>query len=166
MSKGIVSLLGQFALQCKDESAGRDLNFLAVMLSQWCKGSLAERINLLNHRPEQPRDDVGSITLCSAHASKGLEFEHVTIINANSGNWPHDKTDLGFFEEQRLFYVASTRAKDKLTIALPHSDDEVKGGVTVFVNPLIAEAARQQRTDGMAAQAAPVQADLLESINA
>lgn len=144
MSAAIVKLLGRFASQCKESQAAKDLNFLAVMLSQWCSGSLANRINLLNQRTEQPKDKVGAVTLCSAHASKGLEFEHVTIINASDDTWPHDKSETMYGEEKRLFYVAATRARDHLTISMCESESK-KVGISPFVQPLLDEAMRSQR---------------------
>lgn len=163
MSKGLVTLLTRFASQCKDEGAARDLNFLAVMLSQWCKGSLAERVNLISQRTEQAKDKAGAVTLCSAHASKGLEFDHVTVINADKENWPHDKSDDAFFEEKRLFYVAMTRAKDHLTISVAQNGEK-ENEITVFVHPVLAEAYRQSGSGDRAG--GPAQASLLEPVNA
>lgn len=144
LSASIVKLLGRFASQCKESQAAKDLNFLGVMLSQWCSGSLTNRINLLNQRTDQPKDKVGAITLCSAHASKGLEFEHVTIINASDAYWPHDKEETAFGEEKRLFYVAATRAKDHLTISMCEGEAK-KNSLSCFVQPLLDEAMRSQR---------------------
>ena len=53
------------------------------------------------------------------HASKGLEFESVYIIHANEGEIPYQKarTQKELEEERRMFYVAMTRAKEKLNIS-------------------------------------------------
>lgn len=144
LSAAIVKLLARFASQTKDVHAAKDLNFLAVMLSQWASGSLANRINLLNQRTEQPKDKVGAITLTSAHASKGLEFDHVTIVNASDEYWPYDKEETALGEEKRLFYVAATRAKDHLTISMC-SGEAKKTSLSCFVQPLLNEAMRAQR---------------------
>lgn len=48
------------------------------------------------------------------HASKGLEFDNVIIAGANEGKIPHYAGDLA--EEKRVFYVALTRAKQKVFI--------------------------------------------------
>ena len=62
--------------------------------------------------------NVDAISLSTFHASKGLEFFDVQIIDTNEGIIPHkkhlDKNDLE--SERRLFYVACTRAKDNLHI--------------------------------------------------
>ena len=52
------------------------------------------------------------------HSSKGLEFKVVYILDANEGVTPHHKAvlDADLEEERRMFYVAMTRAKDRLHI--------------------------------------------------
>jgi DNA helicase-2/ATP-dependent DNA helicase PcrA len=65
-----------------------------------------------------------SITLSTIHAAKGLEHKVVFIVGANEGYLPisYAKTDAQIAEEQRLFYVALTRAKDILNITWHKSD--------------------------------------------
>jgi len=65
-----------------------------------------------------------SITLSTIHAAKGLEHRVVFIVGANEGYLPisYAKTDEQIAEEQRLFYVALTRAKDTLCITWHKSD--------------------------------------------
>lgn len=60
--------------------------------------------------------DGGGLTLLTAHASKGLEFDTVFIVDLIEGNFPHGKshTDIEVEEERRLMYVAMTRAKKRL----------------------------------------------------
>ena len=58
--------------------------------------------------------DADAITLLTIHASKGLEFSRVFLVGVEQGLLPHDRADPD--EEQRLFYVAVTRAKDQLDI--------------------------------------------------
>ena len=85
-----------------------------------------------------PANDENAVRLITAHAAKGLEFQHVFILRASSPSFPStykeplfefprelydpdsaaqgdDKT-LHEQEERRLFYVAMTRARDFLTI--------------------------------------------------
>lgn len=59
-----------------------------------------------------------SVSFMTFHGCKGLEFEHVYIIDANEEITPHRKAvnAADMEEERRMFYVAMTRAKDKLTI--------------------------------------------------
>ncbi|NBR64629.1 MAG: ATP-dependent helicase [Micrococcales bacterium] len=65
-----------------------------------------------------------SITLSTIHAAKGLEYKLVFILGATEGYLPisYAKTEAQLNEEQRLFYVAVTRAKDQLHITWPKRD--------------------------------------------
>jgi DNA helicase-2/ATP-dependent DNA helicase PcrA len=67
-----------------------------------------------------------SITLSTIHAAKGLEYKAVFIIGAIEGYLPisYAKTELQISEEQRLFYVGVTRAKDSLFITWANRDTE------------------------------------------
>ena len=58
------------------------------------------------------------VSLMTMHSSKGLEFRVVFILDANEGVTPHHKAQLeaDLEEERRMFYVAMTRAKDRLHI--------------------------------------------------
>jgi superfamily I DNA/RNA helicase len=56
-----------------------------------------------------------------------LEWDSVWIINVTDAKFPNSyfcKSDEELEEERRLFYVAITRAKKKLTIVAPMSDEE------------------------------------------
>ena len=65
-----------------------------------------------------------SITLSTIHAAKGLEYKVVFIVGASEGYLPISfaKTPAELLEEQRLFYVAVTRAKDQLFISWARED--------------------------------------------
>ena len=55
----------------------------------------------------------------TAHAAKGLEFSHVFITGLEQGLFPHkrdEESPESKEEERRLFYVALTRAKEKLIL--------------------------------------------------
>lgn len=58
------------------------------------------------------------IELSTMHSSKGLEYKVVIILGANEGITPYRKAMLkdDIEEERRLFYVAMTRAKERLHI--------------------------------------------------
>lgn len=59
-----------------------------------------------------------AVTLATMHGSKGLEFKIVYILDANEGVTPHGKAalDEDMEEERRLFYVAMTRARERLHV--------------------------------------------------
>jgi DNA helicase-2/ATP-dependent DNA helicase PcrA len=67
---------------------------------------------------EEETSDNDRVQLMTMHASKGLEYEAIIIIDANEGIIPHWKADTEkeLEEERRLFYVAMTRAKKYLFI--------------------------------------------------
>jgi superfamily I DNA/RNA helicase len=52
------------------------------------------------------------VTLMTAHASKGLEWEVVFMLGCEEGSFPHPASPED--EERRLFYVAMTRARAHL----------------------------------------------------
>lgn len=69
------------------------------------------------------------------HSSKGLEFKIVYILDANEGVTPHHKAvlDADLEEERRMFYVAMTRAKDRLHIFYVNERFHKKQTVSRFV---------------------------------
>jgi DNA helicase-2/ATP-dependent DNA helicase PcrA len=62
------------------------------------------------------------VNLLTVHASKGLEFPEVYVIDLVDGRFPNRKMMSSIEEERRLFYVAVTRAKDKLYLSLAKFD--------------------------------------------
>lgn len=73
-------------------------------------------------------DKENGVLLSTFHSAKGLEWKKVYIISANDGITPYrymGKID-DMEEERRLFYVAMTRAKDKLTISYVARENAVK----------------------------------------
>ncbi len=79
------------------------------------------RITLLRCDNSDDENDKGKVNLMTIHASKGLEFPVVFIAGAEEGLIPHqrsvDENDGDVEEERRLFYVAITRAREKLLIS-------------------------------------------------
>ena len=80
------------------------------------------RITLLSRDDMDDDENLGKVNLMTIHASKGLEFPVVFIAGAEEGLIPHGRAvdeggDAAVEEERRLFYVAITRARDKLLIS-------------------------------------------------
>lgn len=65
-------------------------------------------------KAKQDKED--AIHIVTIHASKGLEWPIVILPDVNEGHVPHKKaiTDAEIEEERRMFFVAMTRAKEKL----------------------------------------------------
>jgi DNA helicase-2/ATP-dependent DNA helicase PcrA len=84
---------------------------LAIDPPSWCEDPAAD-----------PWLDEEWLVLSTMHSAKGLEFDHVYVIHASDGNVPSDMATGSreeIDEERRLFYVACTRARDRLVVAFP-----------------------------------------------
>ena len=69
---------------------------------------------------DEPRDEL--LILSSIHQAKGLEWSAVFLIWLVDGWFPSAaalREEGGLEEERRLFYVATTRAKDQLYFCHP-----------------------------------------------
>ena len=67
------------------------------------------------------------VNLLTVHASKGLEFKEVYIIDLMEGRFPNTKLasqNGGIKEERRLFYVAVTRAEEILYLSFAEKDEQ------------------------------------------
>ncbi len=88
----------------------------------------AHLMRLLEQTREFEQSDKGSpraaITLSTVHGAKGLEFDHVCLVDTVEGCMPallppdasaQEKKE-NIEQQTRLFYVAATRAKERLTL--------------------------------------------------
>lgn len=92
-------------------------------------------------------EDIDAVRLMTVHGSKGLEFEQVFIIGMNERIFPSLRGDIE--EERRLMYVATTRAKSKLTISraleLPNYRGDFEPGIeSRFISELLGVAANDE----------------------
>jgi len=80
--------------------------------------SFLNRITLITRDDLNDKEDKGSVSLMTIHASKGLEFNVVFLMGVEDKILPHERSiEEGphmVEEERRLFYVAITRARQKL----------------------------------------------------
>ncbi|HHU37213.1 MAG TPA: UvrD-helicase domain-containing protein [Treponema sp.] len=128
----------------KNEKAARykflNIDSLINSMSTWekdpdnYKNSLYDylnRITLITRDDMDDDADKGKVNLMTIHAAKGLEFPIVFIIGAEDGIIPHARSleegDGNVEEERRLFYVAITRARDKLFISSCHRRRKMGG---------------------------------------
>ncbi|MFB6372133.1 MAG: 3'-5' exonuclease, partial [Bradymonadaceae bacterium] len=67
----------------------------------------------------EDRDDY--VTLSSLHQAKGLEWPVVFLLSLAEDQFPHHRSveEDTLDEERRLFYVATTRARDELYLCQP-----------------------------------------------
>ena len=89
---------------------------------------VAQTISLISTLGEREKDQ-NVVTLSTLHASKGLEWPHVTLVGVNEGLLPFklgdDTTEgasqegilLRLQEERRLMYVGITRAQRSLSVS-------------------------------------------------
>ncbi|MCA9360476.1 UvrD-helicase domain-containing protein [Candidatus Nomurabacteria bacterium] len=69
------------------------------------------------------KEEQNAVRLMTIHAAKGLEFSYVFITGLEEGLFPHERLDDGRTdqeEERRLFYVALTRAEEKIFLTYAH----------------------------------------------
>lgn len=85
------------------------------------QGPLSQRLNVLSRSVDRDPEYL-KVRLMTMHASKGLEFDTVFVLNASS---PDDgSTLIDDQAERRLFYVAMTRAKNRLVVS--YSEKAIK----------------------------------------
>ena len=74
----------------------------------------------LMEQQEEENTSEDSVQLMTLHASKGLEFPHVTIIGMEEKLLPHRASidDGNIEEERRLAYVGITRARETLSMTM------------------------------------------------
>ena len=101
-----------------------------------------------------------AVRLMTVHAAKGLEFPQVFLLRVNSRAFPASERprvfefperlmkeelpegDFHIQEERRLFYVALTRAKDRLTVT---TVADKRGKISPFLEDMLMEAAIKRK---------------------
>jgi DNA helicase II / ATP-dependent DNA helicase PcrA len=147
------------------------VNQLAQFMKDWEPksetGGLAEFLEYLDYFQQAGgtlslEDDApgDAVQLMTVHGAKGLEFPHVFLLRVNFNAFPArnraplfefpdrlmkeelPEGDFHIQEERRLFYVALTRAQDRLTVT---SLTEKKGKVPVFIEDLLMDPSVKRR---------------------
>lgn len=122
------------------EECGDDLpRFLAALAA-------GTEVDALDPRAE-------AVTLLTMHASKGLEFPVVFLIGVDDGLLPHsfggNLTDEAVAEERRLFFVALTRAQDRLYLSHGERPSRflsvIDTGLFELLNPVRSRRPRHQQ---------------------
>ena len=96
---------------------------------------IAEYGEELRRQSFRRQNDADAVTLATMHSAKGLEFKIVYILDANEGVTPHNRAALedDIEEERRLFYVAMTRAKERLHVYAVRERYHKKAELSRFV---------------------------------
>jgi superfamily I DNA/RNA helicase len=101
---------------------------VATAMLAWAVGhddlaDFAAAIAEMRTRLAELRRDDAPFTLATAHATKGLEFDHVVVVGMEVGRFPSARAVgqaedpiRAYEEERRLAYVAWTRARRSLTL--------------------------------------------------
>lgn len=123
--------VGWTAREPEGAGAERDrwesLSALIAMLAEMPGDpTLAQFSAELDERKRSQHEPIkAAVTLSTIHAAKGLEWSQVFIVGATEGYLPigYATTPAEVAEEKRLFYVAVTRAKKKLSISWSKRDN-------------------------------------------
>jgi ATP-dependent DNA helicase UvrD/PcrA len=147
-----VNRLTEFMKTWEPKSEKRDLPEFLEYLDYYEQAG--EKICLEDDAPGD------AVQLMTVHGAKGLEFPHVFLLRINSRCFPAGARaplfefpaalmkeelpdgDFHIQEERRLFYVALTRAEERLTIT---TVTEKKGKVPVFIEDILMEPALKRR---------------------
>ena len=103
--------------------------------AEWKEHAARYEEELKKQNQEEGEETKDRVTLSTMHSAKGLEYPVVFVVDANEGIVPHHKAGLpaDIEEERRLFYVALTRAKDRLHVAAVKERYHRKTDVSRFV---------------------------------
>jgi DNA helicase-2/ATP-dependent DNA helicase PcrA len=134
---------GEYLIETFDNAKHRqeDLDSLIDFTARFetCSAFLSEMALLTNLDAEADTAPAGQdgIRLSTVHQAKGLEWKVVFVIWLNEGLFPSAKSVEqvgGESEERRLFYVAITRAEDRLFLCSPEVRRKHDGGC-IFYEP-------------------------------
>jgi DNA helicase-2/ATP-dependent DNA helicase PcrA len=104
--------------------------------------SWLNRISLIT-RDDLEEDEGGKVNLMTIHAAKGLEFDVVFVAGCEDGIIPHARSleegEGNLEEERRLFYVAITRARDRLFLSTCRQRRRNSMPIDCVPSPFLAE---------------------------
>ena len=128
-----VDLFAQLRRASYSVEAANDKVALLTTLQELVRGmSIKQAVSFFDDflaRASKMKFEAGAtknaVTIHSAHASKGLEWPLVIIPGLREGLFPADTKDSAtrLHAERRLFYVACTRAVQRLHLLHPHDTD-------------------------------------------
>lgn len=98
--------------------------------------SFLSEVSLSTDQDKDQDADKPKVTLMTAHAAKGLEFNHIFVVGVEEDLFPSQMamdSAMQIEEERRLLYVAITRAKK--TCTLTYTGSRFRNGQTVAPRP-------------------------------
>ena len=123
------------------------------MIAQWEQNQREEgrsasiydylnRITLITRDDDQEEDE-GKVNIMTIHAAKGLEFNLVFLAGVESHLIPHaravEEDPANVEEERRLFYVAITRAREKLYMTCCRTRRQLRDVIACEPSPFLTE---------------------------
>lgn len=116
-----------------DEQTGEPVEGESVppSLTEWLQS-----ITLITDMDKEGADDREKVTLMTVHSAKGLEYRFVFIVGMEENLFPSQVSmdgAEGLEEERRLFYVALTRARERVWLSF--SEMRFKWGSMEFCRP-------------------------------
>ena len=132
-------MLAAEAVACLENLIGEDdfAHAACVEIAEWNDGeaTTGEFLDWFATRnlQDEMREERDAVTLCTVHASKGLEWPLVCLVGMEHGTFPIKRANTDAAEELRLFYVAVTRARSELVLS--HATVAERGPMTVTVQP-------------------------------
>jgi DNA helicase-2/ATP-dependent DNA helicase PcrA len=100
-------------MQVLDELMESARNYTSY--EEW-KQAIADYREKLEQQKKRRNREPEGVTVATLHASKGMEYDHVYILDVNEGIIPYHKAvlDADLEEERRMLYVGMTRARHLL----------------------------------------------------
>lgn len=101
----------------KYASSPLEIKLLGIASDALCdmKGSFSERLDRVSLKDGKDKREKTGVALHTMHGAKGLEFKNVWIIACEESIIPNGKSPVD--EERRLFFVAMTRAENRLIMS-------------------------------------------------
>ena len=111
---------------------------------------MADYKEQLGQQSRQRTQESEGVALMTMHSSKGLEFKIVYLLDVNEGVSPHQKAvlDVNLEEERRMFYVAMTRAKERLHVNYVQERYGKKQAPSRFIHEYLTEPENYKKTIG------------------
>lgn len=131
------SYINMISRKYEEETVNKDIYIESLIyFAKSCKNleEIYEKIKIIEKKSKSLLDT--NIKLSTIHSSKGLEYDEVFIIDLVKNEFPiildDDNYEERLEEERRIFYVAITRAKDRLHLLSLKNRNNKKVDSSIF----------------------------------